>query len=184
MSKTSSSKSPLALLKDCFNDRGYLRVPVARAAGDPRPPSKKGYEARFVVETAKDLAAIRKALKALGLPVASAFQKHSSHVQPLYGKEAVMGFLKKIQQAGKLESTIAERAPAKPRAKKVVKKKAKPTGPPKKMGRPPKTKSVARKATPKKVVKKTAPKKPVAKKAPAKSKTKSVAKPKSKRRKS
>jgi hypothetical protein len=79
----------IARLAEYFRRNGYVRLPsFDRRAAESRQ-YKKGYEVRFVANSAPELQTIRQLLKAAGFPLAKPFVHSRQWRQPLYGREAV-----------------------------------------------------------------------------------------------
>jgi len=81
------------LLRRCFAARGYIRSPNRRRlAKEGAQAYKKGTEVRLVVYTAAEIAALRRALRMVGLRPGKWFVKHSRYIQPVYGATAAEWF--------------------------------------------------------------------------------------------
>ena len=81
------------LLKQFFQQYGYVRVANETRKEQQGRKYKKGYEVRLAVKTHSELAHIRQLLRQIGLKAGKPFQKHSRIVQPIYGQSAVEWFL-------------------------------------------------------------------------------------------
>jgi hypothetical protein len=76
-----------------FRRNGYVRMPHHdRRAAESRA-YKKGYEVRFVANSAAELRTIQQLLKMAGFAVAKPFAHVKQWRQPLYGRQAVGQFL-------------------------------------------------------------------------------------------
>lgn len=65
--------------------------PARRKPGtDSYRKYKKGWELRIVVDSAAELARLRRLLRHAGHPPAKAFRKRLKWVQPVYGRDAVL----------------------------------------------------------------------------------------------
>jgi hypothetical protein len=99
MNVTGTKHTPseaLARLAEFFRRNGYVRLPSRDRRAAEGHQYKKGYEARFVANSAAELQAIRRLLKAAGFSVANPFTHCKQWRQPLYGREAVERFLNAI----------------------------------------------------------------------------------------
>ena len=87
-----STMRPEAALVELYQCNGYVRVPDdTRREEEPRT-YKKGYEIRLLGNTQREIAAIRRLLRQVGLKGGKPFRKHNQWVQPVYGKQALDRF--------------------------------------------------------------------------------------------
>lgn len=89
-----------ARLAHLFHRNGYFRWQNEQrltAAGSDA--YKKGYEVRLAADSAKELAEIRRLLRAAGFKSGRPFVKGRQYRHPVYGKEAVARFLELVGEA-------------------------------------------------------------------------------------
>jgi hypothetical protein len=98
---SSADEKPDVLLKQFFQQHGYVRVANETRKEQLGQKYKKGYEVRLVVKTQSELAHIRQLLHQIGFKAGKPFQKHSRIVQPIYGQSAVEWFSSTTLSEGK-----------------------------------------------------------------------------------
>ncbi|MFQ6114631.1 MAG: hypothetical protein ACE5NG_11210 [bacterium] len=77
-----------------------MRVPNdARREEEPHD-YKKGYEIRLLANTRREIMAIRRLLRQVGLKGGRPFKKHNQWVQPIYGKQAMDRFNMWLEHCG------------------------------------------------------------------------------------
>lgn len=110
MPKAKPNRKVIERLADLFRRNGYVRRanPVRRKKEKAR--YKKGDEVRLVAESKKELAEIRRLLRAAGFRRRHPFAKGRQWRQPVYGVEEVARFLELIGEAGTEESPRARRS--------------------------------------------------------------------------
>jgi hypothetical protein len=92
--RSSRAESALKALARHYLQKGYMRRRNPdRLAQDGPQVYKKGDEIRFVADSLKELAEIRRLLHAAGIKVAAPFRKARQYRQPVYGREAVVAIL-------------------------------------------------------------------------------------------
>lgn len=89
---SSTDEKPEVLLKQFFQQHGYVRGPNETRKKQLGQTYKKGYEVRLVAKTQSELAHIRHLLGQIGFKAGKPFRKHGRIVQPIYGKSAVEWF--------------------------------------------------------------------------------------------
>jgi hypothetical protein len=67
----------------------YTRAPQGKRMGEGSDDYKKGWEVRFVVDSQKDVAGVKKALASLGFNAGKPFAKASRIAVPVYGRAVV-----------------------------------------------------------------------------------------------
>lgn len=67
----------------------YTRSPQGKRMSEGSDDYKKGWEVRFVVDTQKDVAGVKKALAQLGFRAGKPFPKASRIAVPVYGRTVV-----------------------------------------------------------------------------------------------
>ncbi len=75
-----------------FQQHGCFRAPDLQRRKNDSRGYKKGYEVRLVAQDRKDLARLRRLLKAAGFKAGKAYPKHSQLIQPVYGRDALLRF--------------------------------------------------------------------------------------------
>lgn len=96
MAEAVPSPEVVAELAALFRRNGYVRWPNPdRLAATPRG-YKKGYEVRLVANSAAELRAIRRLLRAAGFEPGRPFAKSRQWRQPVYGRQSVALFLSLI----------------------------------------------------------------------------------------
>jgi len=85
--------SGIQLLRRIYEERGYIRVKIAKRQDGKR----SGWEIRLALLDGKEEAKVRTILMELGFKVGRTFPKHSRLVIPIYGKAQVEEFLKRVK---------------------------------------------------------------------------------------
>ncbi len=101
---SSADERPDVLLKQFFQQHGYVRVANETRKEQLGQKYKKGYEVRLVAKTQSELVHIRQLLHQVGFKAGKPFQKYSRIVQPIYGKSAVEWFTSATLSEGKGKS--------------------------------------------------------------------------------
>jgi len=95
-----SETQPEAALVERFQRNGYMRGPNHdRREEEPRN-YKKGYEIRLVANTQREITAVRRLLRQVGLKGGKPFKKNNQWVQPIYGKQAMDRFNMWLEEFG------------------------------------------------------------------------------------
>ena len=95
-----SDMQPEAALVALYQRNGYMRVPDDSRREDEPRKYKKGYEIRLVTNTQRDITAIRRLLRQVGLKGGKPFQKSNQWVQPVYGRQAMDRFKMWLKEFG------------------------------------------------------------------------------------
>ncbi|MCC7291952.1 MAG: hypothetical protein IT449_07825 [Phycisphaerales bacterium] len=77
-----------------FRLNGYVRRPNAELRAEAPDHYKKGYEIRLVADSQVELREVRRLLRAAGFEPGRPFAKSNQWRQPVYGRAAVMRFLR------------------------------------------------------------------------------------------
>ncbi|MBR9977965.1 MAG: hypothetical protein KFH87_07745 [Bacteroidetes bacterium] len=89
----------IAELRDFFDRNGYVRFrDEYRAETEGSAFYKKGDELRLVARSKRELARIRRLLKAAGFRPGSPYAQGHNYRQPVYGQEEVTRFLELISK--------------------------------------------------------------------------------------
>jgi|GEM_PF-2691577 len=117
---------PITVLKDYFEDRGYLRIKPY----DPAKRQSSGVELRIVVRTTTEQREVIQALKAVKIKHGRPYKKQKGRkdvVIPIYDRSAALQFLELVKPKGyasaakQLKELLKKRPPrvkAKSKAKK------------------------------------------------------------------
>ncbi len=98
--QSSPSKEVIKKLIEYFLRNGYFRVPDNERRKRETSSYKMGYEIRLVARSKKELAEIRKLLKAASLKPGKPFAKVNQWCQPIYGRAAMEQFQEWINKYG------------------------------------------------------------------------------------
>jgi hypothetical protein len=90
-----------AELARIFSRSGYVRVQNPDRLEEGASHYKKGDEVRLIAESATELKAIRRLLRAAEFSPGKAYLKHKRWCQPLYGRVATGRFMDIVKRAPK-----------------------------------------------------------------------------------
>ncbi len=98
--KLATKGNPRRLLVRLYERNGYLRIPNAKRRKTESNTYKMGYEIRIVGDTKREIADIRRLIRAAGLKPGKPFLKHKQWVQPIYGRATMESFVAWIDEFG------------------------------------------------------------------------------------
>jgi hypothetical protein len=119
---------PISVLKDYFEDHGYLRIKQY----DPEKRQSSGVELRIVVRTTTEQREVIQALKALKIKHGRPYKKQKGRkdvVVPIYDRAAALQFLELVKPKGYGQATkqlkeLLKKRPPRTAGKQKAKKKA------------------------------------------------------------
>jgi hypothetical protein len=86
----------VAQLKDLYERQGYIRGQKTARRNPGSRAYHKGYEARFIAHSLKELREVRRILKAAKLKPGRPFKKGNQWRQPVYGADQIERLLKLV----------------------------------------------------------------------------------------